>query len=188
MVIDEFMPVFDVSKRYSIKVSAPVNNVYSALKDVNIYDSPLIRVLFFLRRLPAIFKSQNKGSTGNKLTISDISNSGFILLDEKCDDELVIGIVGKFWKLSGDIMPVSAKLFRSFNEKGFAKAAWNFSVRPMGQAVTELSTETRVQCTDESSRKKFIRYWKLIGPFSGVVRREMMKLIKRNAEKETCSK
>ncbi|MBL7961362.1 hypothetical protein JNL27_14105 [bacterium] len=105
------------------------------------------------------------------------------MLYEKRSDELVIGVVGKFWKLSGDIVRMSPEQFRSFNKTGFAKAVWNFSLRPIDQANTELSTETRVQCTDESSRKKFIRYWNVIGLFSGVIRKVMLRIIKRDAEK-----
>ncbi|MBL7994273.1 hypothetical protein JNM05_02780 [bacterium] len=183
MVIDEFMPVFDVSKRYSTTVSASVNTVYSALKNADINESPLIRALFFLRGLPALFRSKTKIPNTNRLTISDIAHSGFVLLDEKPGEELVVGVVGKFWKLSGNIAHVSPETFMSFNEKDFAKAVWNFSLLPIGQTATELSTETRVHCTDESSRKKFIRYWKLIGPFSGFIRTEILKIIKRNAEK-----
>lgn len=188
MVIDEFLPVYDVSKRYSVTVSASVDTVYSALKNANINDLPLIRVLFFLRGLPAIFKSKAKIPKTNSLTVSDIAHSGFVLLDEKPGEELVIGIVGKFWKLSGNITRVSPETFISYNERDFAKAVWNFSLRAIDQTATELSTETRVHCTDESSRKKFIRYWKVIGFFSGVIRTEMLKIIKRNAEKQKCLK
>lgn len=183
MVIDEFMPLYDVSKRYSMTISASVDTVYSALKIANINDSPIIRVLFFLRGLPAIFKSKTHTLQKGRLTISDIAGSGFMMLDEKPNDEMVIGIVGKFWKLSGNIHRIPPEQFRAFNENNFAKAAWNFRLRPVNQAVTELSTETRIKCTDEASRKKFSRYWIVIGPFSGIIRKEMLKIVKRDAEK-----
>lgn len=183
MVIDEFMPVYDVSKRYSMTISAPVDKVYSALKSSNINESPFIRILFFLRGLPAIFTSHKQVSGKSKLTIGNIADSGFMLLNEKPNEEIVIGIVGQFWKLSGNIHRIPSEQFSSFNEKEFAKAAWNFFLRSVDPTTTELSTETRVQCMDEKSWKKFRRYWFLIGPFSGIIRKEMLRVIKSNAEK-----
>ena len=41
----------------------------------------------------------------------------------------------------------------------------------------ELSTETRVQAVDEQARRVFLRYWRVIGPFSGLIRRRWLKLI-----------
>ena len=42
---------------------------------------------------------------------------------------------------------------------GLAQAVWNFRVRVCGMG-TELSTETRVRCGDEVTRRQFGRYWR----------------------------
>jgi hypothetical protein len=95
---------------------------------------------------------------------------------------MVLGLTGKFWKINGDLRQINSENFQEFNEKGFAKAAWNFSLDEAGGA-TLLKTETRVQCLDEKSRKDFGFYWTLIQPFSGWIRKEMLKTIKKHAEK-----
>ena len=69
---------------------------------------------------------------------------------------------------------MSAEEFHAFDEPGFARAAWNFKVSSK-QGGTLLETETRVQCTDEVARRKFLRYWRFIGLFSGLVRLEMLR-------------
>jgi hypothetical protein len=43
-------------------------------------------------------------------------------------------------------------------------------------------TETRVASTDDEARRKFGWYWRLIGPFSALIRRVMLGQIKREAE------
>lgn len=106
-----------------------------------------------------------------------------MLLDEKPNEEIVIGIIGKFWQLTGNIQHISPEHFVEFEERGFAKAAWNFFLKPEGVNKTLLTTETRIHCSDESSRRKFKRYWAFIGPFSGIIRKEMLRIIKRDAEK-----
>lgn len=182
MVIDDIMPLYDVSKRYSMTIAASADKVYSALKKANLNDSPFIRLLFLLRGLPAIYKSPRVSAESNRLTISDIANSGFMLLAEKPEEEIVIGIVGQFWKPTGNIHPIRPEEFASFSEKHFAKATWNFLLHPISPSATELSTETRVYGTDDTSKKQFRRYWRVIGPFSGIIRKELLNIIKRDAE------
>jgi hypothetical protein len=55
-------------------------------------------------------------------------------------------------------------------------------VIPLNEDASRLSTETRVQATDAMSRRQFLRYWRIIGPFSGLVRRDLLRRIKREAE------
>ena len=47
---------------------------------------------------------------------------------------------------------------------------------------TTLSTETRVLATDEASRRAFRRYWLVIRPFSGLIRRVWLRAIRQRAE------
>jgi hypothetical protein len=94
---------------------------------------------------------------------------------------MVLGLVGRFWTLGGDLKKIDAESFKAFDTAGYAKAVWNFSLLPDGPA-TRLSTETRIKCTDAESRRRFGFYWTFIQPFSGLIRREMLGLIKRKAE------
>jgi hypothetical protein len=45
-----------------------------------------------------------------------------------------------------------------------------------------LATETRVWAADPSSRRRFRRYWLVIRPCSGLIRRVWLRAIKRRAE------
>jgi hypothetical protein len=44
-----------------------------------------------------------------------------------------------------------------------------------------LTTETRVLLTDQRSRRAFGRYWLLIQPFSGLIRRQWLAAVTRRA-------
>lgn len=57
--------------------------------------------------------------------------------------------------------------------------AWNFSFKPIGNE-TLVSTETRILCLDEASKKKFKRYWFFIKPFSGFIQKEILKLLEKD--------
>ncbi|MGH9649109.1 MAG: hypothetical protein ACRD3I_01435, partial [Terriglobales bacterium] len=67
---------------------------------------------------------------------------------------------------------------------GYAKAMWNFTVERAEEGVTRLATETRVVTYGSSARRKFRAYWLVVGPFSGLIRKEMLRLVKRNAERK----
>lgn len=55
---------------------------------------------------------------------------------------------------------------------GVVRFAMNFR-----RAGSELSTETRVQALDDEARRVFLRYWRVIGPFSALIRRRWLKRI-----------
>ena len=65
------------------------------------------------------------------------------------------------------------------------KAVWNFSLSDgTVSGATLLKTETRVLCLDEASRRRFRLYWSVVGFFSGIIRREILRVIKNSAERE----
>lgn len=170
MLIDEFLPKYDFIETHNIKVRATAENVFSAINEIDLCESPIIRALFFLRGLP-----------NGHLRLRDLRKSRFEILGARESEELLIGLAGKFWTLRGEMQKINADNFREFNKKGFAKAVWNFSIDESGKE-TRLTTETRIRCLDAASRKSFGFYWTFIQPFSGLIRREMLKIIKRKAE------
>jgi hypothetical protein len=115
------------------------------------------------------------------LKIEGLRRVGFKVLRNEPGDELVLGLIGRFWTLRGDLVDFDPEFFRSFNETGYAKATWSFRVIRTG-AGTTLTTSTRVQCLDQTSKRNFMRYWRVVGPFSGVIRREALRLVKRECE------
>lgn len=170
MLIDEFLPIYDFNEVHGINIRAKANDVFRAVKETNFCESPIICLLFRLRGLP----SEN-------VTLSELRKMRFETLGELTNKEILLGLAGKFWKITGDLQKVDAENFRAFNEKGFAKAVWDFSLNEHN-GETHLTTETRIKCTDAESRRSFGFYWTFIRPFSGVIRQEILKRIKKNAE------
>jgi hypothetical protein len=176
MLIDDFLSSYDVCERHQIIVHAPLDKVYAAVRHLDISQAKLSMFLFRLRGIPAGL------STPSCFTLEDFQKMGFILLDERPNEELLLGLVGRFWTPSGELRRVDSSGFRNFNEPGYAKAAWNFTLAKQPDASVLLATETRVYCLDKWSRRQFRLYWLLIGAFSGLIRREILRAIKRKAE------
>jgi hypothetical protein len=175
------MPVCDVSEYHETTVHAPIEKVYAALRTANLGDSPIIRLLLRLRELPAMLTTGSH-KRNLKLNLDAIIKGGFVLLGENPPNEIALGIVGRFWTLSGSRCRVNAEEFIAFDLPGYAKAVWNFSLVEESAELTRLATETRVRCLDDASRWRFRLYWALIAPFSGLIRREALRTIRRSSE------
>ena len=182
MLIDELLPRYDVVERHQIKILAPAHIVYEAVRELDLSDSRVVRLLFRLREVPGVCRSKPRDTQRLGLTLRDLVASGFIVLGERPNEEIALGLVGRFWTASGKIKRMDAEAFNAFASPGFAKAVWNFCLSQDEAGATKLATETRVLCLDDSSRRKFKLYWTLIAPFSGVIRKEALRVVKLASE------
>jgi hypothetical protein len=180
MPLDDFLPRFDHNEVHSTRVAAPPERVLAAARSLGSREVPLARVLMALRTLPARVRGERRESDAPILDA--MLRGGFVLLDER-PDELVLGAVGRFWQPRASVRRVAASDFADFEEPGWAKAAFNFEVRPEPGGGTLLATETRIQATDAEARRSFGRYWRLVGPWSALIRRAWLRAIRLRAER-----
>ena len=104
----------------------------------------------------------------------------FLRLGEKVERELVLGMVGQFWRPHGGSKVIGPEAFAEFVDPDYAKLAWGFALEATG-GCTLLRTETRVQCLSADSKRKFRPYWMIIRPVSGLIRRQILAGIGRAA-------
>jgi hypothetical protein len=180
VLIDDFLPHYDVVEHHAIDVDAPVDEAYRAVKELDLARSPVVLALLFARGLPPLFTGAVKPK--RQLRLDDIIESGFVVLTEEPGRELVLGIVGKFWRPGSGVHRIDASQFTGFDEPGYSKAVWNFLVSERTDGRSSVVTETRVVSTDPEARRNFGWYWRLIGPFSALIRRIVLGQIKRGAE------
>jgi hypothetical protein len=188
MLLDAHLPVFDFVERHSVRVAASPAASFGAVSRADLGGGPLTRTLFLLRALPglAVAPRATVGRflrRGRTVNLASLAGAGFAILGEVPGREVVLGTIGRFWRASGGMRPFAPAEFAGFSEPGWAKGAWNFLVEPGPDGGTTLSTETRVRCTDARSRRTFRRYWLLVRPFSGLIRIEMLRAIRREAER-----
>jgi hypothetical protein len=188
VLIDTYMPEYDVVERHRIRVRAPAERVFAAVRTADLAPGDVVRMLMAIRALPRVFLHWIRGDDpyleppGAAIRLADFERQGFVVLDERAPDELVIGLEGQFWKLATSLRPVSAASFAVPVEPGYARAAWNFAITPEADGSCTLSTETRVRCADARARRRFRVYWALVRPGSGLIRIMMLRSIRREAE------
>ncbi|MFO0970648.1 MAG: hypothetical protein U0793_34345 [Gemmataceae bacterium] len=175
MLIDDYLPRFDVYERHSILIEAAADEIYAALRTTDFGASGLVRLLLRMRALGR--------RAPTRVQLADFEKGGFAILDEQPGRELLIGLAGTFWSLKPHLRRIDARSFRETPPAGTARAAWNFSIEPEAGGRHRLTTETRVECADTGARWRFRPYWLLVRPGSGLIRRAMLRAIRAEAVK-----
>jgi len=177
-LIDDFLPSYDVSASYETGIRAPRPAVYDSVLRSDFSELWILRLLMTLRTGKRMSRQRDGASLPQRL-----QGTGFVLLSEVPERELVIGVAGKFWRPDGGrCFDLAANDFVPFSRNGYAKAVWNFKLEENSQEETTLTTETRIQCFGREALWKFRTYWTAVGPFSGLIRKAMLKQVKRQAE------
>jgi len=173
--IDEWLPQYQVSASYSILVRASCEKTYAALQQTSFSDLAIVRRLMRLRGY-RVGRDEIPGTGARGI------RGSFIELASVPQQEVVLGIAGRFWRPDGGIVRgLTPAEFAGFHREGYARAVWNFSLAP-ANGDTQLTTETRVQTFGRSATLKFRAYWFVVGPFSGFIRGAMLREVKRLAE------
>ncbi len=170
--LEGVLPRFDVETRKAIHIAAPAKVVYEVARELDMSSSGLIRALFRLRGLPSY-----------ALNAEGLARMRFKVVREEPPKGFVLGIIGRFWTISGHLVEFDPHLFSEIQAPGRAKAIWAFNVTPDPAGGSVLSTVTRVLAMDEHARRRFRLYWALVGPFSTVVRSRVLDSIKRSSER-----
>jgi hypothetical protein len=190
MLIDRYLPQFDVTEVHEVHVDAAPEVTYAAIREADLRD-PLITALFAVRELPDRIVRKLRGEpptpAAKSFTFKDVATPemGWIPLDEFVGNEFVVGSVGRFWQRDYGWRPVAREAFVGFNEPGYAKLAVSFSVRPTESGGSMLRYEARTATTDRVARVRFRRYWRVIRPGVAIVMRRALTRIKREAERSS---
>ncbi len=169
--LDYYLPRPDFREYHQIKVQGEPEVIYQKACAFDFQQSKIIRFLFWLRGLGRV-KPVTKVPSDQAI--------GFVKLADNPPEELVLGMAGEFWHFTPETISLSGEDFRNFAVEGKVKVAVNTLLRPdlSGEGYW-LSTETRVAAYGKYAKFRFRLYWCLIKPFSGLIRRIMLKKIKR---------
>ena len=172
MLVDDFLPLYDVSDSVAVLVDADLETTWNALVEADLIAvgrrHPLVGVLGALRALPMIVSELLHGERPHAgpavLTLRDAARvppaeGGWMLLGERANDEIALGMVGKFWRPVIEFANIQPNEFRTFAVPGVAKTVYALAVRPADTGRTLLTGTMRTATTDENARRWFRRYW-----------------------------
>ncbi|HEV2126352.1 MAG TPA: hypothetical protein VGW38_26645 [Chloroflexota bacterium] len=214
MLMDTMLPAYQFNEVHTIQIGASPADVMAAIQSVRAREIPGFVLLMGLRSLPLLLRRRLR-ETGTsrrgvpadvpreRAILEEMQNGGFVLLGNDADRELMIGVIGQFWRPTGVVVlgVTSVEAFRAFSDPRYAKAVMNFQIivrvsaesrldrhtataaAPVADLGVLLRTETRISVGDPRARRRFALYWRLIQPGSGLIRRMWLLAIKRRAER-----
>jgi hypothetical protein len=188
MLLERLMPAFDAVRIEHLVVSGDPETVYAAVRRADFIrawqDSSAVRALFGARSLAERAVSAARGRTFSEppppasMRLAELPASGeWIVLGEDPPNEIAFGAIGRFWSGETAWETISPGEFASFQRPGYARIGCNFSLRPYGGSHTLVSYECRTQATDDVARRAFLRYWRPLSPFVGVVLRSQLSVV-----------
>lgn len=180
-LLDRFMPSFDVREHHQAPVRAPAAVTYGIAKELDFRRSPLVRGIFLARQLLMGGRSTPPSTGGSFL--DEVQALGWRVLAEEPGRELVMGAVTQPWVADVVFRGVPSEDFAAFAEPDYVKIAWTIGVAPQDNGSSVFRTETRALATDPAARSRFRRYWTVVSPGIVLIRREMLRLVKREAER-----
>jgi hypothetical protein len=160
MLIDRLMPEFDATRIEHRVVAGRASDAYAAAVGVDFVDavrqSHALRGLLAVRaqteRLASVLRRSGSAVTAGgpeALRLADLPEQGeWVRLGADPPNEIVFGVVGRFWAAETVWERIDASDFGAFARPGYAKIAANFSFRPYGEARTLVSGEARTRATD----------------------------------------
>lgn len=154
--LDEIMPRWQFEERHEIRIDAPPERIYAAIRDVTPGEIRLFQTLTAIRRLGQRGEKSILNAPDAKPILDVATHSGFRVLTDDAPHELVIGT---------RIGPQTV-------------AVMNFRIESDGL----VTTETRVFARTDSARRNFAVYWRIIRPGSGIIRQSWLEAIKQRAE------
>lgn len=177
--LDRFVPASQLRQLDHIDVGSPLDRTWRAVRDIDLGRSPFVAVLFGMRTLPdRIF---GRAARHQHLRLDDLTapDSGFRILAEG-PESITVGAIGKVWQPRISFTQVPADEYAAFHKPGWLKVAWELRCEARGSGVTRIVIEVRVAATDDDAWRRFVHYFRVIGPFSHFIRRHMLSLMARD--------
>lgn len=161
LLMDLFLPEYDLSIVHADVFRAPPAECYEAALEMDLFQTPLARVLLGLRALPQRVEGAVKGrgrsrgaAVSHTFRLKDMVTLGWILLGETPGAQIVLGQVSRPWKsVAASIdAPTAPEQFARFSKPGYAKIAAGLRIDPYGTGSSILTVETP-SSSDARSRK-----------------------------------
>lgn len=187
MLIDKYLPKFDFTEVYDIEIEATPEVAYRAINEATLGDmSVVVRLLLWLRAIPDRIMGNKSMDLDSRTPFITQQSDDSIILEQQAPHEIVLGMImkGRVWeKQNKEIKLTHADDFLAFKNPEYCWVVSHLRVDSSGTSGTVIvRTESRTMGLSQQATKEFKSYWRIIKPFSGLIRRLMLNAIKYRAE------
>jgi len=181
VLLDRFMPTFEVSEQHETFVDAPADVTYATARTLDLLHSPLVRALLRTREL--MLRGHRVDEQLPRGLIDQMRAIGWVVLFEAPGRQIVLGAVTRPWDAHPEFRGAPPDEFLAFAEPSYVKIIWTVAVEPRGPTGSHIRSETRATTSDLTARRRFRRYWAMFSPGIFVIRSEGLRLVRDEAER-----
>jgi hypothetical protein len=176
--LDAVMPEYQFFEKHSARVHARPQQVMQAVRESKFGDIKSVGTLLRIRAAALRIPYQGTGEMHDMRVLEAFSKSGY--LSDSSENQIVM-FGGANVRAKRRLDVHTAQEFADSREPETVKMAFDFIAEDAGGGWSTVSTETRVVALGDV-RRGMGRYWRLIVPGSGLLRRQWLDSIKNRAE------
>jgi hypothetical protein len=167
------LPDAQFSETHHRVIKASPAAVLHALQELRWLDLTVTKPLVLLR-----------GMGGPSMGSRRMLEHGPVVMLVQTPSYLMGGQIARPWKPRAEVHPepLTLDLMRGCNDANWLKYGIDFTINGLEGGRTVLTTRTLCEATDERALRSFRRYWTLIRPFSGLIRRDLLRAVALRAE------
>ena len=142
LLLDKFMPVYEVAERHHIRVAAPAEVTFAAACEQDLMALPIVRTIFKAREIVLGAAPDTEAHPRGLLAMTQ--SIGWGVLADVPGREIIMGAVTQPWLANVVFRPLPPDEFVAFHEPDYVKIAWTLRADAAGPNASVFRTETRV--------------------------------------------
>lgn len=173
--------------RIAVVVKAPPDAIFRALREVRLPDMKLAWLLGEIRYLPSRFSGHMPRAVTTTPFFETLIDGGTLVLRDDAPRELITGSAAQLHKVNQAPRRFATREeFDTFVDPAHEKLFMSIRVAPTGRpGEWWLLLEHATLALSADSERRFARYWRLIKPLGAFVSWQLLRAVRRRAERTT---
>ena len=171
--------------RIAILVKASPETIFQALQDVALRDMKLAWALGEIRYLPSRLGGHLPAVDSKRSFLSSLIDGGTLILRDDAPHELITGSAAQLHRVNQAPRRFTTReAFDAFTDPDHEKLFMSIRVAPTGRPHEQwLVLEHATRALSPAAGRKFARYWRVIKPMGAFVTWQLLRAVRRRAER-----